>query len=392
LNLFSSFSKHLNFKKLFGVIILIAIQLPVSLSTFAQEITPLNLDNSETDITETTENNIKNPTFFNPDEITRPAINGNQPIVEMKEVPIERREDMEELPDDDTEPESIFSDTLAGTLFINNENVRSAAPIVDTQTGSLQYNYSLVIPSGRNGLSPSIEFRYDSNETKNANIAGYGWNISIPTISRLNKYGVNTLYQKDTFISSVDGELVRSENSNVYIPRIENGAFRKYEFENNTWIITEKDGTKLIFGSSTGARKDDPADANRIYSWYLEKIVNTRGDYIGYSYFKDQGQIYPERVTYGGNSSNEGIFKIEFLLENRTDVINSYETGFSATTTQRISRVDVKVNNDWVKRYDIGYDTGHNNYRSLLSTITESGKNETGDVVSLPSIGFQYEN
>ncbi len=161
---------------------------------------------------------------------------------------------------------------------------------VDTQTGALSYTYPLAVPPGRDGATPAVSLQYSSNSLDNSNVFGYGWSVSIPSISRVNKNGTNNLYATSSvFTSSLDGELVQVGSTTAYVPRTENGDFRKYTFSNNSWTVAEKDGTVMTFGSSTSARRDDPNDSSHVFAWELEQSRDANDDYIQYQYYKDAG-------------------------------------------------------------------------------------------------------
>ena len=73
----------------------------------------------------------------------------------------------------------IFSDT--------------AQPKINGSTGAFTQSIPLDIPPGRNGLQPDITLDYNSQRTQDS-IVGYGWQLSIPSIQRLNKTGSQNLY------------------------------------------------------------------------------------------------------------------------------------------------------------------------------------------------------
>jgi hypothetical protein len=58
-----------------------------------------------------------------------------------------------------------------------------------------------------------VTLDYNSQRTKDS-IVGYGWNLSIPYIERLNKTGSQDMYGiAPHFTSSIDGELVASSSA-----------------------------------------------------------------------------------------------------------------------------------------------------------------------------------
>lgn len=257
-------------------------------------------------------------------------------------------------------------------------------------TGSNAYQIPLVIPPGRSGVEPSLALTYSSNATDNTSVFGYGWGISIPSISRLQKEGVNKTYTVDDFTSSIDGELVQV-SSGVYRPRYDGGAYNKYEYASNAWTVTAKDGTVYKFGTSAASRQDNSANTSEIFEWKLDEIRDTNGNYVTYTYYKDAGQIYPDTITYTGNNTTAGIYTIEFTREARTDKVPSYRPMFKVLSNYRIKQVTVKKSGSWIKKYALGYTAGANGVRSLLTSVTESGRSEDGSIVTLPSVLLEYQ-
>ncbi|MBI2627674.1 VCBS repeat-containing protein, partial [Candidatus Nomurabacteria bacterium] len=225
----------------------------------------------------------------------------------------------------------------------------------------------------------------------NDNIFGYGWNINLPYIERINKTGTDKLYSENYFYSSLAGELV-SQGSGKFTPKTESGNFSSYNFSDNQWLVIDKQGTTYRFGSSSGTRQDDSENSAHIYKWMLAETRDTNNNYITYEYYKDTGQIYPEKIKYTGNGTTGGIFEVEFLREVRADVNKSYTTAFLVQTNYRINEIQTKVNDVWVKKYVMSYTTGDNGYRSLLSGITGLGQDESGiSSIAIPPVTFEYQ-
>jgi RHS repeat-associated protein len=103
----------------------------------------------------------------------------------------------------------VFAAFGDGTPTIPNPNVFSDSilPKVDGASGAFTQSLPLDIPPGRNGLQPDVTLDYNSQRTQDS-IVGYGWQLSIPYIQRLNKTGSQNLYSSNAyFSSSIDGEL-----------------------------------------------------------------------------------------------------------------------------------------------------------------------------------------
>jgi Salmonella virulence plasmid 65kDa B protein len=94
--------------------------------------------------------------------------------------------------------------TIPNSSVFTQQNTSSK---VDGSSGAFTQQFSLDIPPGRNGLQPDITLDYNSQRTSDG-IVGYGWNLSLPFIQRLNKTGSQNLYSSAAyFTSSIDGEL-----------------------------------------------------------------------------------------------------------------------------------------------------------------------------------------
>ncbi len=278
------------------------------------------------------------------------------------------------------------------TFSAKNPVSSNKQPVVepDQSTGALIYHYDIVVPPGRNGMQPELKLQYNSQDPVQDSIFGFGWSLDIPSISRINKRGTDALFADNFFNSSLSGELVNSSGIN-YSSKIESGEFLKYTYSSDTWIALDKNDTTYTFGSQPSSRQDDPANPGKIYKWMLEKMQDANGNFISYSYYKDAGQLYPASITYTGNGSSVGIFSVLFTKESRPDIIQSSAPGFIVTTNYRISQIQTLINGTWSHKYVLGYASQSGLPRSLLSSVTESGQ-ENSVVTTLPLTDFSYQS
>jgi hypothetical protein len=75
---------------------------------------------------------------------------------------------------------------------------------VDESSGAFTFAYPIQVPKGKNGMEPSLSINYNSQNSENS-IFGYGMGIQIPYIERTARYGVDKIYTKNDFVSSVGG-------------------------------------------------------------------------------------------------------------------------------------------------------------------------------------------
>src|SRR3989344_1937597 len=264
---------------------------------------------------------------------------------------------------------------------------------VNESSGAFIHSLLIVAPPGRNGMQPDLSFVYNSQKNEELNAIGYGWDIPIPYIERLNKTGVQDLYDNDLFSSSLSGELATTSDASIFFAKSDDGSFLKYEFASSTnnWTVKSKDGHVYKFGHATSSRIYNQATSTEVFRWMLQEERDANNNYIKYEYYKDSGFIYPSRITYTGNGSTDGIFTVDFNRATRSDNATSTAPGFEIESRYRINEIVVSVNGQWVRKYELAYTTGDNGKRSLLDTITELGRTENGTEQLLPASNFDYE-
>ena len=135
---------------------------------------------------------------------------------------------------------------------------------------------------------------------------------------------------------------------------------------------------------------DNASSTSQIYKWMLDEVRDTNGNYITYEYYKDSNQIYIAAITYTGNGSTDGPLAVEFGREPREDTLTSYRTGFSIRSNYVISEIRAKVDGTLVRSYVLGYGTGTNLTRNVLSSVTETGYDESSTATTLPPTAFTY--
>jgi RHS repeat-associated protein len=322
----------------------------------------------------------------------------NSPDLPKSDIPSNEESDPEDVPPDEESPlESSGSDPDSPSTSNPTFTYQSISPKVEKATGALVQSLPIVVPKGRNGLEPNLALTYNSQNLEDGSVVGYGWNVNIPYIERINRRGTNNLYTDNYFTSSLSGELSSTTVFNQYKPKVEESNSLSYTFSTSTsggnWIAYDKNGTQYTFGTSTSARVEDGGDSSKVFRWMLVEVRDTNNNYIRFEYYKDSGQIYPYKIYYTGNGTTEGIFQVEFSRESRPDVITSYKTAFLVQTNYRISQIQSKVNGTWVHQYVLAYTSGSNTKRSLLSSVTEAGQDESGGgTTTLPAVTFEYGN
>ncbi|MBX3329143.1 MAG: hypothetical protein KF722_01985 [Nitrospira sp.] len=282
----------------------------------------------------------------------------------------------------------------------------------DLFTGTLTGGIPIEIPPGRNAMQPDLKLIYAS---RNGNgWLGMGWKLELGTIERQRRFGID--YSADDYtvtLSGVSMDLV-SVGGGEYRAKIENSfqRLRKLTAADGRpyWEMTDKEGKRYLFGQTAASRIADPADANKIFKWSLDWVVDRDGNYMKMAYVIDQGQGYLSEIRYAGYTTN-GLESgstiapttiIKFYLETPVDVpaVTMYLTHFAVTTGKRLRTIEERSNGALVRVYKLGYSANTNTSHSLLTTLQQVGNNAsvdsgTGAVTggtALPAVSLGYQS
>jgi len=227
--------------------------------------------------------------------------------------------------------------------------------------GAATSSIPILVPAGRGGIGPNLSLSYNSIQ-KNAAL-GIGWNLDMGFIQRSTKQG--THYDAYNFFAIVNGaslELVARGDwgAGFYGAKIEESFARYYNLSPNGtppngWVVTTKDGVKYSYGQTASSRQHDPANANKVFKWCLDKVEDTNGNSMTVSYTKDQGEIYLDQILYTANSGLNPYYAVTFRYETRSDVPVKYTPQFAVKTARRLSSIEIKANNILVRNYQLTY-------------------------------------
>ncbi|MDD5449560.1 MAG: SpvB/TcaC N-terminal domain-containing protein [Candidatus Omnitrophica bacterium] len=192
----------------------------------------------------------------------------------------------------------------------------------------------------------------------------------------------------DNFAYSFSGSRTDLVNlvDNLYQSKIESGFVKFFKQTDNSWLAVQKDGTKLYFGTSASSKIINSLGT---YKWFLDKVEDTNGNYMTFTYAQDAGQAYLNRINYTGNSTAAAAptHTVDFILEDRADKLVSNLTGSSVTTQKRLKEVDIKVNGGLARKYVFNYTYSPDTNRSLLSSIDQYGSD---GATKFPTMTFRY--
>jgi RHS repeat-associated protein len=198
-----------------------------------------------------------------------------------------------------------------------------------TGTGSM--SAPIFTSPGRSGFGPQLSLTYNSG-TGNGPF-GYGWSLSLPSITRKTERGLPKYQdadESDVFILSDNEDLVpvlvnqngqwnrkkfnltlpdgKTFSVQRYRPRIE-GLFARIERWTNIqngnvhWRSISRNNITTLFGKTDNARISDPKDKSCIFKWLISESYDDRGNAITYEYKEENSEgvdtCYLKRIHYG---------------------------------------------------------------------------------------------
>ncbi|WP_395110158.1 SpvB/TcaC N-terminal domain-containing protein [Actinomadura sp. SCN-SB] len=188
----------------------------------------------------------------------------------------------------------------------------SANPVTGTGTVSVP----IMTSPGRSGFGPSLALAYDSGAGNG--MCGFGWHLSLPTISRTTDRGLPRYGDGDTFLLSgaedlvpMDGTVRREEAGRAYEvrryrPRIET-AFARIERWIDTgsgdvhWRSITRDNVTTWYGRTPLSRIADPTDPSRVFTWLICESRDGLGNAVVYGYKAEDGAGVDETAAHESN-------------------------------------------------------------------------------------------
>ncbi len=238
-------------------------------------------------------------------------------------------------------------------------------------------------------MQPNLKLQYKSSNPNSW--VGHGWSLSPGYVMRSTKNGPPTyddLLDTYIFVSDSGATELTHLTGNLYQAKIESTFAKFFKESDDYWRILQKDGAYLELGKTADSKENN---GNNTFAWYVTKVIDNNSNYIEYQYYKDSGKSYLSQVKYTGNDAQSVLpkYKVEFLLEERDDIISSYLSGFNITTAKRLDKVSSwiigETNPVW--EYDLGYEDSPDTDRSLLKTFTQFAS----DGQFFPTQTFNYQ-
>jgi len=311
----------------------------------------------------------------------------------------------------------------------------------DLHTGTGNFSVPIMLPPGRNGLTPQIRLSFSTGAGNGP--FGLGWSLDVPGIARRTEKGVPRYGADDVFVLSGAEELVALGRDTLasttsYRPRTE-GLFaritRHASAIGDHWVVETKDGLSSVYGSPglTSTVSDPravlahPDDPSRVFAWRLTETRDPLDNRIIYDYRRDGTQIYLQGIRYADvpeRGPDAFVLSVAFLYDDeasptgivpevpsraRPDPFSDCRAGFEIRTQRRCKWIVVSSHADAgrvipVRAYELVYldeqrAAGQQvaetpiNAASLLARINVIGFDDAGTSHrELPPLDFGYSS
>ena len=279
-----------------------------------------------------------------------------------------------------------------------------------SEAGSANYTIPIQVPPGRSGMEPKLSLVYSSNGGNG--IVGMGWSLQgVPSIHRCGrtpvqdggvpqavKYnetdrlcygGARLVGVSGTYGTDVEAHYRTERESFTNV-----ASFGNVEGGPTSLQLRNRTGLWMSFGGSGSSRVEAP-DRAAVRMWAVNRMEDRFHNTIDFIYTEQQafnlGEHRLARIDYGGNSATADtpFAKVEFVYENRPDVIRKYIWDSEIRTPVRLKNIITYLGTTKVKDYRLAYEVSPNTGRSRLISVTECSGDGTQCLVPLK---FTYHN
>lgn len=250
------------------------------------------------------------------------------------------------------------------------------------ESGALTYLLPIEILKGLNNFQPNIALAYNSQSGNGQ--AGWGWNIvGLSTITRGGKSkeidGLTIGPQfNDTDPFYLDGQrLIKNADNTYSTEKFSKIKINKPSTGEFSFIIQYTDGKIAKYKElATGQN-------------YISTFIDSFNNEIHYSYFVENNTPRITKVSYGGTSSSNDKFYIDFVYKPRKKNIQIYRNGITYINSKVLSEISTgSIYTSLYRKYNLSHDFIEDNSVDRLRTVVVN--NEIGE--SLKPLNFNYNN
>jgi RHS repeat-associated protein len=335
--------------------------------------------------------------------------------------------------DDYKMPEDLGDKSFYEELLRDKSNEETPGTIPGSfnvnSIGQASYSIPIKIPPGTVGMQPRLSIVYNSGSGNGLLGVGFGFE-GLSSIRRdacdLQRDGYISTSLSDEGRLSLDGSrlvVVYEEPFNFnefiefsqyfnYHSDLVSLEFRK-QYDDNTRIkaygnkdiglayfsVESPNGITSIYGKSElsdGRIYASSSNDNDPYIWALSLVYDKKGNYISYEYEKDpaNSRYWITSIKYTGNTHFSPEIlpynEIRFCYESRNDQILKFTEGSIFKITNRLSNIQIWVENEKIFEYSLSYFYDNDNGKSLLNEIQLFQYSDKSVIDHLPSTIFNW--
>lgn len=256
------------------------------------------------------------------------------------------------------------------------------------ESGSANYSVPISVVPGTAGIEPQLALTYDS-QGRNS-LLGVGWSLSgLSVISRCpatvaqdGSFAPVDFDSNDRFC--LDGERLMSiggvYGANATEYRTEQNSFRQIISNGqagsgpSSFTVRTKSGLTFEYGGTSNSRIEAEGKTSVLF-WAVNKITDTKGNYLTVSYSEVDGEYWPTRIDYTGNTAANltPYASVQFVYTSRTDVVPRFLHGSLLQVSKRMSTIRAYEGTQLYREYRLGYQTSESTQQSRLISLTECG-------------------
>ncbi|MBX3271614.1 MAG: hypothetical protein KF729_15215 [Sandaracinaceae bacterium] len=280
----------------------------------------------------------------------------------------------------------------------------SFSPVLSS--GTATFSVPIAVAPGRAGVQPGLALSYATSGGNG--IAGFGWDLAVPFISRQTDRGLPRYVDRATWhpdedrfmynggqelvpvdgaaMAIVDDHLRHGGSSAAILPaevvgwqqyraRIEGGFMRFFRSpDSERWVVQSPDGTRFDFGqlvagapeaitaSANAVERDPERTRGGVYRWALTRMSDAHGSTVYYVHESQQGRSYLADVFYVSPASCGSTSpatargctaslasygaRVRLVYEARADAFAGYVSGWRIAIARRLVRIDVSAYDD----------------------------------------------
>jgi RHS repeat-associated protein len=258
-----------------------------------------------------------------------------------------------------------------------------------SETGAYTYTVPIAVPPGTAGMAPSLSLLYSSQNGDGT--LGLGWSLGgLSSITRCPRtiaedtvhggvnYDMNDRYcldgQRLILISGTYGA-----DGSQYRTEIE--SFREIIAHGSAgngpaWFeVHLRTGQVLQYGDTTNSQIL-AVGKTTARAWAVNQITDTKGNYYTVTYTNDttNGQYYPSRIDYTGNTSAalSTYNSVQFSYTTRSDIVPFYQAGSLQQTTVLLTDIKTYNGATLVFDYKLAYTAASSNAsHDELASLTQ---------------------